>query len=192
MTNTAISGFKDTSYHGGPTFDGRLRTSNYIGTEYSPQSSSIAYLQSLREYISERKGVLGEGWCVELDYDEEICTTSAIYIAPDGTRIKSKEDVAHHLGLSLKCPCVENESGSNGFGVQNELQNDQVKETSRFLTVGNSRQRQSTPRSVNGQGFLSSSGTIDGPDNRGVCVQSMCIHSLNYNSILPKSTFHPR
>lgn len=166
-TNTTISGFKDTTYHGGPSFDGKLRTSNYIGTEYSTQSSNMAYLQSLREYISERKGVLGEGWCVELDYDEEICTTSVIYIAPDGTRIKSKEDVARYLGLSLSYPCVETESGNNGFGVQNELQNDQVKETSRFLTVGNSRQRQSNPRSANGQGFLSGSGTIDGPDNRG-------------------------
>ncbi|KZV43850.1 methyl-CpG-binding domain-containing protein 9 [Dorcoceras hygrometricum] len=66
-----------------------------------PQIPNMLYLQTLRRYIVERKGVLGEGWHVEFDFCNRRFRTSAVYVAPDGRRFKSMEDVASHLGIPL-------------------------------------------------------------------------------------------
>ncbi|XP_073130076.1 methyl-CpG-binding domain-containing protein 9 [Henckelia pumila] len=65
------------------------------------QIPNMMYLQTLRRYITERKGVLGEGWRVEFDFCDRRYRTSAAYVAPDGRRFKSLEDVASHLGIPL-------------------------------------------------------------------------------------------
>ncbi|XP_073306881.1 methyl-CpG-binding domain-containing protein 9 isoform X1 [Primulina huaijiensis] len=66
-----------------------------------PQIPNMLYLQILRRYVTERKGDLGEGWHVEFDFCNRRFRTSAIYVAPDGRRFKSMEDVASHLGIPL-------------------------------------------------------------------------------------------
>ncbi|CAI9775390.1 unnamed protein product [Fraxinus pennsylvanica] len=173
-TGTAKLGFEDAvkrrmhfegnsdKVHLGSTFDGSLLTSHFDSFN-SLQSSNMVYLQTLREYISKRNGVLGEGWCVEFEYCERSCKTSAVYIAPDGSRLKSMDDVACHLGLPPRYHCVENENRYNES--QNGLQNDPAThEISGSLTARSCGPSQSTLRSSNCRGFLSSSGTKDSLD----------------------------
>ncbi|KAL0336156.1 UNVERIFIED_CONTAM: Methyl-CpG-binding domain-containing protein 9 [Sesamum radiatum] len=80
--------------------------------EFPPESPNMLYLQTLREFIAERSGVLGEGWRVEFEFCDQTCKTSAVYIAPDGSRIRSMEDVARHLGLQSR----QRQRGSNSQG----------------------------------------------------------------------------
>ncbi|KAK6160188.1 hypothetical protein DH2020_003569 [Rehmannia glutinosa] len=139
-----------------------LRDNHSTPLERPPKSPNVLYLQTLREYISERSGVLGEGWHVEFDFCDKSYKTSAVYIAPDGSRLKSLEDVACHLGLSSRYQCLETESGSNLFSFsQSGAKIDPIKkESSAFLTAQSCRKRQKTSRGGNGQGLLSSSGII--------------------------------
>lgn len=176
-TDTAKLGFEDAvkrrmhfegnldKVHLGSTFDGSLLTSHFDSFN-SLQSSNMVYLQTLREYISERNGVLGEGWCVEFEYCERSCKTSAVYIAPDGNKLKSMDDVACHLGLPPRNHCVETENRYNEFTFsQNGLQNDPAThEIAGSLTAKNCGPSQSIPRSSNSRGFLSDSGTKDSLD----------------------------
>ncbi|KAL3631035.1 hypothetical protein CASFOL_024019 [Castilleja foliolosa] len=103
--------------------------------EFPPKSPNMLYLQTLREYMAERSGVLGEGWRVEFEFCNIRFKTSAAYIAPDGIRFKSMEDVASRLGLPS--------SGSNLFPfARSGSKADPAKETSDFLTAQSCRKRQ--------------------------------------------------
>ncbi|KAL3654072.1 hypothetical protein CASFOL_003753 [Castilleja foliolosa] len=103
--------------------------------ELPPKSPNILYLQSLREYIAKRSGLLGEGWHVEFEFCKMRLKTSAAYISPNGIRFKSVEDVASHLGL----PSSEN----NLFPIAwSGLKADPAKETAAFLTAQSCRKRQ--------------------------------------------------
>ncbi|KAL2559750.1 Methyl-CpG-binding domain-containing protein 9 [Forsythia ovata] len=177
-TDTDKSGFEDAvqrrthfegnsdKVHLGSTFDRSVRTSHF-DLFNSLQSSNMVYLQTLREYISERNGVLGEGWSVEFEYCEKNCKTFAVYIAPDGSRLKSMDDVACHLGLPPSYHCVETENRYNEFSFsQNGLQSDRTtQETSGSLTAKNCGPSQSIQRSsTNSRGFLSGLETKDSLD----------------------------
>ncbi|KAK4485774.1 hypothetical protein RD792_008421 [Penstemon davidsonii] len=142
--------------------DGELQPSHSAASKYPPASPNMVYLQTLRDYIAERKGVLGEGWHVEFEFCDRRCKTSAVYIAPDGSRLKSMEDVACLLGFPSCNPYFETGNGSSGFTfIRNGLTiNPEQKESSAFLTAQNCRQRRSILRDMNYHGFLSSSGTI--------------------------------
>lgn len=65
----------------------------------SSQNTSEVFLQALREFISERHGVLEEGWCVEIKQSVDSSELYAIYRAPDGKTFGSVYEVACHLGL---------------------------------------------------------------------------------------------
>lgn len=56
-------------------------------------------MQDLREFVSERHGVLEEGWRVELKHSMSSCELYAVYCAPDGKTFDSMFDVACYLGL---------------------------------------------------------------------------------------------
>lgn len=71
----------------------------HLSLETATQKGNMVYLQALKDYISEKRGVLGDGWRVKFEYSERNYKTSAIYFAPDGTRFNSMSEVAHHLGL---------------------------------------------------------------------------------------------
>ncbi|CAI9092896.1 OLC1v1028255C2 [Oldenlandia corymbosa var. corymbosa] len=104
------------------------------------------YLEGLREYIAERKGVLPDGWNVEFEFCDKRLKTCAIYIAPDGNRFESMSDVAQHLGLPNSHP-LRSESAENGFGaVQNASYSSQRKESSGPRNANNSCQRQNLSR----------------------------------------------
>ncbi|XP_052196000.1 methyl-CpG-binding domain-containing protein 9 [Diospyros lotus] len=55
--------------------------------------------EALKEFISERHGVLEEGWCVEFKTSIGSDEGHAVYRAPDGKIFNSIPEVACHLGL---------------------------------------------------------------------------------------------
>ncbi|KAL8224582.1 hypothetical protein R6Q57_020057 [Mikania cordata] len=87
----------------------------HINLETATRKGNLVYLQALKDYISEKQGVLGDGWLVKFEYSESNCKTSAIYFAPDGTRFDSMSQVAHHLGLISTHNLFEVEDKDNGF-----------------------------------------------------------------------------
>ncbi|KAK1420011.1 hypothetical protein QVD17_29512 [Tagetes erecta] len=84
-----------------------------INLEPATQKGNLIYLQALKDYIFEKQGVLGDGWRVKFEFSESNCKTSAIYLAPDGTRFASMSQVAHHLGLISTYNSFETEDKGN-------------------------------------------------------------------------------
>lgn len=78
---------------------GSCRSSRGTSVKLSSQNTSEVFLQALREFISERNGVLEEGWCVEIKQSVDSSELYAIYRAPDGKTFGSVYEVACHLGL---------------------------------------------------------------------------------------------
>lgn len=66
-------------------------------------------LQALREFISERRGVLEEGWKVEFRQPTGSSEVYAVYCAPDGKIFDSVFEVACYLGLMPGYNSVESE-----------------------------------------------------------------------------------
>lgn len=77
-----------------------------LNLDIATRNANVVYLQALKDYIFEKRGVLGDGWRVEFKYSESICKTLPIYHAPDGSRFDSMQKVANYVGLL---------SGSNSF-----------------------------------------------------------------------------
>ncbi|XP_023531672.1 methyl-CpG-binding domain-containing protein 9-like [Cucurbita pepo subsp. pepo] len=78
---------------------GSCRSGRGTSVKLSSQNTSEVFLQALREFVSERHGVLEEGWCVEIKQSVDSCELYAIYQAPDGKTFSSVYEVACHLGL---------------------------------------------------------------------------------------------
>ncbi|KAK2990841.1 hypothetical protein RJ640_016159 [Escallonia rubra] len=124
--------------------------------KYRSQSPNEIYLQALREYICEKKGVLREGWHVEFDYCRVRCKTYAVYYAPDGSKFESMFDVARHLGLLSNVCSLETEDRGNGFALgQKGSHLRRRKEASRALSANNGRENKNIPRSTLGRGLPS-------------------------------------
>lgn len=90
----------------------------HINLETATQKGNLVYLQALKDYITEKRGVLGDGWRVKFEYSESNCKTSAIYFAPDGTRFDSMSEVAHYLGLSTYNSIEAEDKGSGVIILQ--------------------------------------------------------------------------
>lgn len=56
-------------------------------------------MQMLREFISQKKGVLGEGWGIEVKPRSNGHNFDIFYYSPEGLKCRSRLDVARHLGL---------------------------------------------------------------------------------------------
>ncbi|XP_027096888.2 methyl-CpG-binding domain-containing protein 9 isoform X1 [Coffea arabica] len=145
----------------GFTCEGILQGSHSTSTNYLPQSPNDIYLQSLREYVAEKKGVLGEGWRVEFEFCDKRLKTFAVYIAPKGSRFESISDVAEHLGLPSNSHLPQSENAENGLVP---LQNgshlyQRRKESSGDTKSSNSRPRSSIPKSSS---LLSVNTCLDG------------------------------
>lgn len=143
------------------TFDLREHNGHSTSSGVSP---NMLYLQSLREYIAERSGVLGEGWHVDFEFCYKGFKTSAVYISPDGSRLKSMEDVAQHLGLMPRHQLMETGKGSGTqFAlIQGGSKIDPYKkESSPFVPARNSRQRQRLSRTTKNQGFSTGTGMFN-------------------------------
>lgn len=175
--DSAYSGFRDAllqKVHSGGNLGtinkesilaARLRA-GHTPLEFPPASPNVLYLQTLREYITERSGTLGEGWRVEFEFCDKKYKTSAVYIAPDGGRFRSMEDVAFHFGLSSRYHCLENDSVSTeSASMRSGMKIDSMKKESPvIMTAQNCRQRQKMSRASKNQGFLSSLGVKSCPD----------------------------
>ncbi|KAG6426408.1 hypothetical protein SASPL_110631 [Salvia splendens] len=150
--------------HEESTFAAWLRAS-HTPLEFPPASPNVLYLQTLREYIAARSGNLGEGWRVEFEFCDKIYKTSAVYIAPDGSRFRSMEEVAFHFGLSSCYHYLENGNVSaESASVRSGMKIDAMKkESPAIMTAQNCRQRQKMSRASKNQGFLSSLGVKSCP-----------------------------
>ncbi|XP_057983188.1 methyl-CpG-binding domain-containing protein 9 isoform X2 [Malania oleifera] len=69
--------------------------------------------EALREFISERHGILEEGWRVEFKQSISSCELYAVYCAPDGKTFESMSEVAGYLGLVTNCNFIDPEVRSD-------------------------------------------------------------------------------
>lgn len=110
VTNTVKVGLEDILHHSqimGKSFEevdlnstlGRCRSNNNMAVRLPSSNTSEIFLQALRDFISERHGVLDEGWRVEFKQPMGSCEVYAVYCAPDGKTFDSVYEVACHLGL---------------------------------------------------------------------------------------------
>jgi len=122
VAHTARLDFQDVLHHKfsiGRSFEdiayssqlGKIRSSNTSFRYPSRNPSEV--LQSLREFVSERHGVLEEGWRVEFKQSKNGCESYAVYCAPDGSIFETMSDVACHLGLVSNGNPVEPEARSD-------------------------------------------------------------------------------
>ncbi|KAI3720305.1 hypothetical protein L6452_21221 [Arctium lappa] len=111
FTLTSLNGFSSTNASSGVMRIARLNL------DIATQNANLVYLQALKDYISERRGVLGDGWVVKFEYSESICKNSPIYCAPDGSRFDSMPEVARHLGLLLPCNSFETNDKGGSFAL---------------------------------------------------------------------------
>ncbi|QHO12795.1 Methyl-CpG-binding domain-containing protein [Arachis hypogaea] len=109
------------------------------------QSMTRCFEEALRDFISERRGVLEEGWRVEFRQSMNSSELYAVYCAPDGKIFDSVYEVACYLGLT---------SGYNS--MESEVRNDRS-----LASLGGthlSRKRKSTRNLSNG--FVEKLGTL--------------------------------
>ncbi|GAB4854778.1 hypothetical protein Ancab_023363 [Ancistrocladus abbreviatus] len=78
---------------------GRRRSSSSATIRLPSWDPSEIFLQSLREFITERHGVLQEGWHVEFKPSKSSCELCAVYCSPDGRIFETMSDVACYLGI---------------------------------------------------------------------------------------------
>nr|KYP50537.1 Lysine-specific demethylase 5B-B [Cajanus cajan] len=131
-------------------FEDILNHTQSITRSFEELSPNEIFLQALRDFISERRGVLEEGWRVEFRQSVSSSELYAVYCAPDGKIFDSVYEVACYLGLS---------SGNNS--IESELRNERS-----LPSLGGplSRKRKSTRTPV-ANGFV---------EKRGATMNSNC------------------
>ncbi|CAN6803841.1 unnamed protein product [Brassica oleracea] len=95
-------------------------------------------LHNLRHFISERHGVLEDGWHVEFKQplnDYHLC---AVYCAPNGNTFSSIQDVACYLGLAVNdnYSCMDAEIRNGSSLLQEKLHMSKRRKTSRWPNNG--------------------------------------------------------
>lgn len=91
---------------------GSLRSRNNTTIRLLSRNPSEIFLQGLREFISERHGVLEEGWSVEFKHSISNYDLYAVYCSPDGKTFHSMSEVACHLGLMPNRNSIDTDSTS--------------------------------------------------------------------------------
>ncbi|KAL6139623.1 hypothetical protein ACLB2K_057925 [Fragaria x ananassa] len=64
------------------------------------ETASGGFDEALRDFVSERHGVLDDGWRVEFKQSIDSNEPYVVYCAPNGKTFDSLSEVAHYLGLS--------------------------------------------------------------------------------------------
>uniref|UniRef100_A0A2P2KDH3 Uncharacterized protein MANES_15G182800 n=1 Tax=Rhizophora mucronata TaxID=61149 RepID=A0A2P2KDH3_RHIMU len=125
MMRALRAGFKD-MFHRTQTMDRsmqevdlefplvRFSSSNNSAVRLSSRNPSEIFLGGLREFISERHGVLEEGWHVELKQSMNDNEVYAVYCSPDGKTFGSMSEVACHLGLMSNCTIMDTDTRGDG------------------------------------------------------------------------------
>lgn len=119
--------------------------SNNTAIRIPSPSPNEMFLQALRDFISERRGVLEEGWRVEFRQSVSSSELYAVYCAPDGKIFDSVYEVACYLGLT---------SGHNT--IESELR----KERSPPSLGGPLSRKKKSSRTPVGNGFVEKRGTV--------------------------------
>ncbi|CAL9014589.1 unnamed protein product [Prunus brigantina] len=125
MTHTVKVGFEDILHHTqtmGGSFEevdlrfplGKHRSSNNASIRIPSRSPSEIFLQALKDFVSERHGVLEEGWHVEFKESVGNCEPYLVYRAPNGKTFDSVYEVAYYLGLMPNCNSVGSEIRREG------------------------------------------------------------------------------
>jgi hypothetical protein len=83
---------------------------SFAALQSQTQSPNELVLRALRDFISERHGVLEDGWRVELRPSTISSDLYAIYCAPDGKIFDSVYEVANYLGLRSGYNSMESET----------------------------------------------------------------------------------
>ncbi|XP_024988159.1 methyl-CpG-binding domain-containing protein 9-like isoform X2 [Cynara cardunculus var. scolymus] len=170
-----------------------------LNLDIATQNANLVYLQALKNYISERRGVLGDGWVVKFEFSESICKRAPIYYAPDGSRFNSMPEVAHHFGLLLPPNSFETNDKGGSFAL---LQNGShatksLDSASRSLNANIIRERKSMSQSGVSNGGTAIEVDPMGNSNRGselfldgfpVQFQDFFVTSLG--KIDPRVSFH--
>ncbi|XP_024180361.1 methyl-CpG-binding domain-containing protein 9 [Rosa chinensis] len=79
---------------------GRHRSSNNTAIRLSSPNSNEIILKALRDFVSERHGVLEEGWRVEFKQSIDSSEPYIVYCAPNGKKFDSLSEVSYYLGLT--------------------------------------------------------------------------------------------
>ncbi|XP_074330655.1 methyl-CpG-binding domain-containing protein 9-like isoform X2 [Apium graveolens] len=121
----------------------------------APASSSASelYLQALKDFVLERRGVLGNGWHVEFNFCPVRCKTFAVYCALDGSRFESMSAVANFLGLVPNGHALE--ADSRGDGVTLVQKGNKRKEATMYMGNGTSREVKDVRQGILGGESLS-------------------------------------
>ncbi|KAI0502436.1 hypothetical protein KFK09_017386 [Dendrobium nobile] len=73
----------------------------------SSHSQGDIFLCSLRDFVAQKGGCLGDGWHVEFKQSANSSDSYAVYCAPDGRRFESVFDVTRYLGLTFNAQSIE-------------------------------------------------------------------------------------
>ncbi|XP_078443841.1 methyl-CPG-binding domain 9 isoform X2 [Wolffia australiana] len=76
--------------------------SKKIALRKSSRLKSDIFLQTLKDFIAERQGLLEDGWAVEFKQGPKKHDVNAVFCSPSGDRFDSMIDVARYLGLLPK------------------------------------------------------------------------------------------
>ncbi|XP_071685703.1 methyl-CpG-binding domain-containing protein 9 isoform X2 [Rutidosis leptorrhynchoides] len=159
----------------------------HINVETATQKGNSLYLQALKDYISEKQGVLGDGWRVKFEFSESNFKTSAIYFAPDGTRFDSMSEVAHYLGLSAYNSIEADDRGSSVIILQKGSHS--TKRT-KDKKANNLREHKNTLR--NGRNAVEVDSMSNGLKSslEGFPVQFEDFYVISVGKIDPRVSFH--
>ncbi|CAI0455946.1 unnamed protein product [Linum tenue] len=79
---------------------GKCRSGDNTSIRLPSRNPNELFLQGLREFVSERHGVLAEGWRAELKHSTSSYELYVVYCSPDGETFGTMSEVAVHLGLN--------------------------------------------------------------------------------------------
>lgn len=162
---------------GSPAENMKRKDSSAI--RFPDHNPSEILLLALREYISQRNGILEEGWHVELKQSNG--GIYATYCAPDGAKFDSVSEVASHLGLAPDVVTNEPKPGSSSlenFHLPRKRKQARFATTNGFTEgkefllhayykdfFSNSRRVEAVSTNDGNMINVSESGTMDNPDS---------------------------
>ncbi|ESW23089.1 hypothetical protein PHAVU_004G017600 [Phaseolus vulgaris] len=164
--NGNATGFQKAS--GGLTHTDRVGFEDILN---HTQSITRRFEEALKDFISEQRGVLEEGWRVEFRQSVSSTELYAVYCAPDGKIFDSVYEVACYLGLM---------SGFNS--VESELRNERSLAS---LSGSLSRKKKST-RSAVVNGFVEKRGTMMNSNCKDPSSEGLNVECATTRGNIPK------
>lgn len=137
------------------------------------QSPNESILLALRDFISERHGVLEEGWRVELRQSMISPDLYAVYCAPDGKIFDSVYEVANYLGLP------------SGY---NSMESEIKKEMSLSLGGPHISRKRKSSRTLTANGYAEKQGTMINSNYKDCSSDGLIMECANAQGTIPKAS----